>query len=387
MINKKKYTIVFLFLISQFMTSQIVINEIDSDTPSIDTKEFIELKSDTPNYSLDGYVMVLFNGSSSGGDSSYFTIDLDGFTTDVNGLLLIGSNGVSPVPQLLISENVIQNGADAVAIYLGSSFDFPEATLATTTNLIDALVYDTSDADDIGLMDLLGVTQQINEGAANNINSIQRANDGSYFVATPTPRQLNDGTGIVLNGVSMSISQDQYNEGDQFDIFFTTEKNVDDELALNFTLNNGTFNETDYTGIISLFIPVGQNTVSTTITLVDDIEDEGDEVLVVSLTSLPTEYLALNDNISIRVIDNDYVVSNWGTPINPTFGNVEGTESAGYYNSLDGLADVQLRQALQDIIAAPGEIRTQTYADIIDILKIADQNPANSNQVWLLYTE
>ena len=384
---KKTVTLVFLLLLSQLVTSQIVINEIDSDTPSIDTKEFIELKSDTPNFSLNGYVVVLFNGSTSGGDSSYFTIDLDGFTTDVNGLLLIGSNGVSPVPQLLISENVIQNGADAVAIYLGSSFDFPEGTLATTSNLIDALVYDTSDADDTVLMDLLGVTQQINEGAANNTNSIQRANDGTYFVATPTPRQLNDGTGVVLNGVSMSVAQDQYNEGDQFEILFTTEQNVGAELALNLSLNNGTFNETDYTGIISLVIPTGQNTVSTTITLVDDIEDEGDEVLVVSLTSLPTEYLALNDNVDIRVVDNDYVVSNWGTPINPTFGNVEGTQPTGYYNSLDGLADVQLREAIQNIIAAPGEIRTQTYADIIDILKKADQNPANSNQVWLLYTE
>ena len=386
---KKTYSLVFLFLISQFVTSQIVINEIDSDTPSIDTKEFVELKSDTPNFSLNGYVMVLFNGSSNGGDSSYFTIDLDGFTTDVNGLLLIGSNGVSPVPQLLISENVIQNGADAAAIYLGSSIDFPEGTLATATNLIDALVYDTSDADDTDLMVLLGLTEQINEGLNGNkdTESIQRANDGSYFVATPTPRQLNDGTGIVLNGVNISIAETQYNEGDQFEILFTTEQNVDAELALNFTLNNGTFNEMDYSGIISLVIPVGQNAVSTTITLVDDDQDEGDEVLVVSLTSLPTDYLALTDNIDIRVVDNDYVVANWGTPLNPTFGNVEGTQPIGYYNSLDGLADIQLRQALQNIIANSEEIRTQTYADIIDILKKADQNPANSNQVWLLYTE
>ena len=137
---RKTYSLGFLFLMSQFATGQIVISEIDSDTPSIDTKEFIELKSDTPNFSLNGYVVVLFNGSSNGGDSSYFTIDLDGFITDVNGLLLIGSNGVSPVPQLLISENIIQNGPDAVAIYTGSSLDFPEGTLATTNNLINALL-------------------------------------------------------------------------------------------------------------------------------------------------------------------------------------------------------------------------------------------------------
>ena len=386
---KKTYSLGFLFLMSQFVTSQIVINELDTDTPSTDTQEFIELKSDTPNYSLDNFVIVLFNGSESGGNSSYFTIDLNGYSTDVNGLLLIGSNDVAPVPQLLISPAVIQNGPDAVAIYTGSSLDFPEGTLATTNNLIDALMYDTNDADDTDLMALLGLAEQINEGLNGNkdTESIQRANDGSYFVATPTPRQLNDGTGIVLNGVNISIAETQYNEGAQIEILFTTEQNVDAELALNFTLNNGTFNETDYTGIISLVIPVGQNAVSTIITLVDDDQDEGDEVLVVSLTSLPTEYLALTDNIDIRVVDNDYVVANWGTPLNPTFGNVEGTQPIGYYNSLDGLADMQLRQALQNIIANSGEVRTQTYADIIDILKKADQNPANSNQVWLLYTE
>lgn len=126
-----------------------------------------------PNFDLDGFVLVFFNGSTSGADSSYFAIDLDGFTTDVNGLLLIGSNGVTPFPQYLISSNVIQNGADAVAIYQANDFDFPEETLATT-NLIDALVYDTSDTDDAALMALLGITEQINEGSGNNTNSIQR---------------------------------------------------------------------------------------------------------------------------------------------------------------------------------------------------------------------
>jgi len=371
------------------MMGQIVINELDSDTPSTDTKEFIELKTDTPNFPLDGYVVVLFNGSDSGADSSYFTIDLDGFATDVNGLLLIGSNGVSPVPQLLISENVIQNGADAVAIYLGSSSDFPDGTLATTNNLIDALAYDTSDADDTVLMNLLGLTEQVNENLNGNKDneSIQRANDGTYFVGTSTPRQLNDGSGVVLNGLSISIAQNQYNEGENFDIVFTTEQNVTSELNLNVTLNNGTFDETDYSGTVSLMIPVGQNSVSTTITLIDDIIDEGDEVLIVSLVNLPAEYQALNDNIDIRVVDNDFVVAAWGTPVNPTFGTVESTQPTDYYHSLDGLADTALRQALQNIIADPDEVRTQTYADIIDILKKADQNPANSNQVWLVYTE
>jgi Endonuclease I/Secretion system C-terminal sorting domain len=380
-----------LFLFStQCIISQIVINELDSDTPSTDTVEFIELKSNTPNFALDGYVVVLFNGSTNGGDSSYFTIDLDGYSTDVNGLLLIGSSNVSPVPQLLIATNVIQNGADAVAVYLGSWFDFPDGTLATTTNLIDALAYDTSDADDTVLMGLLGLTDQINENANGNKDneSIQRKNDGTYEVKAPTPRQLNDGSGVVLNGVSFSVTQTQYNEGDSFDITFTTEQNVTDSpLNFDIFLNNNTFNTSDFTGNTSLTIPIGQNTTSTTISLVDDVNDEGDEIAIISFVSLPSQYLALNDNVQLRIVDNDFVVAPWGIPTSPTFGIVSSTQPNGYYNSIDGLSDAVLRQALQDIIANPATVRAQTYADIIDILKEADQNPANSNQVWLVYTE
>ena len=182
---KNIITSFFFLFISQLLLSQVVINELDCDSPGIDDKEFIELKSVSPNFALDGYVLVFFNGSTSGADSSYFTIDLDGYTTDQNGLLLIGSNTVTPFPQLLISANLIQNGADAVGVYLGNDTDFPDGTLATTTNLIHALAYDTSDSDDTVLMGLLDLTEQINEGSSGNTNSIQRKNDGTYEVKLP----------------------------------------------------------------------------------------------------------------------------------------------------------------------------------------------------------
>ena len=383
-----------LFVV-QTTYGQLVINELDCDTPSIDDKEFIELKSDTPNFPLDGYVVVLFNGSDSGGNTSYFTIDLDGYTTDVNGLLLIGSNTVSPFPQYLISANVIQNGADAIAIYHASDYDFPSGTLATIDNLIDVLIYGTGDPVDTDMIDIfnddpnLASIQQIDENEnGNQVNeSIQRNNDGTYFVGTPTPRQLNDGSGVVLNGISISVAQTQYNEGDSFDITFTTEQNVDSDLNFDITLDNQTFNASDFTGNTSLTIPSGQNTTSTTISLVDDTDDEGDEVMKISFGSLPVEYLKLNDDIEIRIVDNDFTTAPWGTPINPTYGMVNSTQPTNYYDGLDGLSGTDLRQALQDIIADPNVVRAQTYADVIDILKEADQNPENSNQVWLVYLE
>jgi len=389
----KRLTILLgLILLFQASFGQVVINELDCDTPSTDTLEFVELKSNTTNFALDGYVVVFFNGNpaSSTVNKSYLTIDLDGYSTDVNGLLLIGSTLVSPFPQLIIAANRIQNGADAVAIYQADATDFPEGTLATQTNLIDALMYDTSDSDATALMALLGETVQINENENGNkdTESIQLNNDGTtYTVATPTPRQLNDGSGIVLNGITISVDQNEYDEGDVFDITFTSETNVTENLDLTFSLNNGGFNTSDFTGSTSVTIPNGLNTISTTITLVDDSDDEGDEVMEITLATLPAAYIALNNDIEIRVVDNDFIVAPWGIPTSPTFGTVSSTQPNGYYNSLDGLADVNLRQALQDIIADPNTVRAQTYADVVDILKEADQNPANSNQVWLVYTE
>jgi hypothetical protein len=393
------YRITFLaaLFISQFSFGQVVINELDCDSPGAETMEFLELLSETPNYPLDGFVVVFFNGSVSGGNSSYFTIDLDGYTTDINGLLLIGSNSVSPVPQYLIAENVIQNGPDAVAIYQADDLDFPEGTVATIDNLVDVLMYDTDDADDTDMINIFNQhpnftnLQQINEGPGNNPNSIQRFVDEfdvvTYTSTTPTPRQLNDGSGVILNGISISVSQTQYNEDAVFDITFTAEQNVTETLNFDILLDNGTFNASDFTGNTSMTINVGQNITSTTITLIDDSDDEGDEVMSVRFASLPAQYLALNNNLQIRVIDNDFTVAAFGTPTNPTYGIVSSTQPNGYYDSLDGLTDTNLRQALQDIVAEEGVVRAQTYADIVDILKEADQNPANSNQVWLLYTE
>ena len=146
----KFWTLAVLLLSTAFAKAQILINELDADTQSTDTQEFIELKTDTPFQSLDGYIMVLFNGSSStttGEGRAYFVEDLDGLTSDENGLVLIGMPRVSPVPQRIFFNDNFQNGADAVGIYIGEPADFPEGnSFATTTNLIDALVYETSDA-------------------------------------------------------------------------------------------------------------------------------------------------------------------------------------------------------------------------------------------------
>ncbi|MBC7885938.1 MAG: endonuclease [Saprospiraceae bacterium] len=392
----KFYSILFIFTLytfnSLFSQSAIVINELDCDTPGVDDKEFVELKSTVPNFSLDGYVLVFFNGSDNGGNTSYLTLDLEGYKTDINGVFLVGSSTVTPFPQYSIPVNVIQNGADAVAVYKADAEDFPDGTLAyVDSTLIDVLLYDTNDADVESMIAIFRAfdpgIQQINEGNTNNTNSIQRHNDGSYFAGVPTPRRLNDGTGVILNGVRTIFNQTQYNEGESFEIVFTTEHNVETDLLFEFSLNNENFNASDYVGITNLIILKGQNTVSTTITLIDDAFDEGDEVLLLMITGIPANYLLLNNNVTIRIVDNDFRIANFGTPTHPTFGKVLGTQPNDYYSDLQGLADNELRDALQSILADTSIVRFQTYDDVIDILKQSDQNPENSNQIWLVYLE
>ena len=196
----------------------IVINEIDSDTPSFDNAEFIELfDGGSGNTSLDGLVLVFFNGGV--GNQSYLTIDLTGFSTDANGYFVIGDPSVNPDLAFGTGVNTsdIQNGPDAVALYAGSASDFPDGTVATTANLIDAVAYDTNDADDIDLLTALGLSVQINEDELGDkdTDSIGRDPNGTGDFAvldSPTPGAANEPVppppppeGIVINEIDADM--------------------------------------------------------------------------------------------------------------------------------------------------------------------------------------
>lgn len=388
----KKLLLLMALTVFSVSSAQIVINELDSDTPSTNDKQFIELKSTAANFSLNGYVLVFFNGTGSLANKSYYVVDLDGLTTDVNGIVVLGNQLVSPVPNKLLTDSTIQTGPDGVAIYLGNATDFPNNTLATTTNLIDALVYDTNDADATALMTALGVTSQIDENAngAQTTQSIQRKNDGTYETKAPTPGANNDGSGFVFNGITISTSTavaGQVTEGSSMNIIFTTQTPITAPLNFTFSINTGTINNADYTGSTSVSMAIGASSFTATINLVDDVLDEGDETIIIKFGTLSSQYNRINDLIEIRVIDNDFVVSAWGTPLNPTYGIVTPTTPAGYYSSLEGKSGTALKQAIQDIIANPSVVHAHNYGDIETILKKSDQNPLNSNQVWLMYVE
>ena len=186
----KKITFLFFFLICLGSFAQ-VINEVDADTPGVDKAEFIEIKH-TPNTALDGHVIVLYNGSD---DQSYAAFDLDGYSTDANGFFILANTAIAQTGDLdMGTQDKIQNGADAVALYTGDDTDFPNDTPATTNNLVSVVMYDTSYSDDTDLMAALGVTIQYNEAENSDKDnqSIQRKDDGTYGTANSTFRAEND---------------------------------------------------------------------------------------------------------------------------------------------------------------------------------------------------
>ena len=178
-----------------------VINEVDADNPSTDTAEFIELfDGGNGNTPLDGYSLVLFNGSN---DSSYQTFDLDGQMTNAQGYFVLCGDAESVANcdlEVSPNSNLIQNGADAVALYQADATDFPNSSSITQVGLVDALVYDTNDNDDGALLGLLNPNQpQVNEGGAGDKDnhSNQRCgelttqNTDGYIQTTPTPGLAN----------------------------------------------------------------------------------------------------------------------------------------------------------------------------------------------------
>ena len=199
----------------------VVINEIDSDQAGTDTAEFVEIyDGGSGDTSLSGLVVVFYNGSN---DESYAAFDLDGFSTNAVGYFTLG-NAALPGVDLVFNAGTMQNGADAVAIYVGDASSFPSGTHVTTADLIDALVYDTNDADDPGLLALLNPSQpQINEDAGGNgeTNSNQRCPNGlggarntaTYNQFAPTPDSANVCI-VATPPPALSINDVSVNEGD-----------------------------------------------------------------------------------------------------------------------------------------------------------------------------
>ncbi len=288
----------------------LVINEVDADTPGTDTAEFVELYNrGTEPIDLADYVLVFYNGSN---DQSYYSVDLDGFTLAPGGFFLVGNTGVNGAA-INFPDNGLQNGADAVALYRSDAASFPNNTPVTGTDLVDALVYDTDDADDAGLLAALGQTVQYNENenGTKDAQSIQRVPDGSdtFVVADPTPT-----SGVPTGEATFAFGADEYStmEGEE-GLIVTVVINGDatEETAVRVRLAPGTLANSgdlsDFTAETVTF-PAGTTdgtSMEVVITATQDDMIEGLENAMLYLEDPADESGIALDRVNILIEDDD----------------------------------------------------------------------------------
>lgn len=199
--------------------AQVVINEVDSEMAGIDLTEFVELFGPA-NASLDGMSLVFLNGTT---DAVYQSFSLDGLSLNADGFFLAGGSGLSNV-DLLLPDNFMQPGGDAVALYNNTVDAFPIGSPVTGADLLDAMVYGNSSPTDWQLIDALVPGQtQINENSngAASYQSSARIPDGgapfdqsAYVQQTPSPGSTNvlqcDGGFLeVSNPANLQVCADQ----------------------------------------------------------------------------------------------------------------------------------------------------------------------------------
>jgi hypothetical protein len=218
----------------------------DALVTNTETTEFIELyDGGIGNTPLDNLVVVLFNGEL---DQSYKTFDLEGFMTNAEGYFVIGGDGLTNADIMVSETDWLADGTDAVALYMGESTAFPFGTPVTSLRLLDAVVYDTDDASDTGLLSLLNQEQpQINEGGADAENhSIGRCENGAggprntnhYRKVAPTPGTANHCQADL--SLTLTDSVDPINTGTEFSYILTI-NNVGPDVASHLQVENTLF--------------------------------------------------------------------------------------------------------------------------------------------------
>ena len=173
----------------------VVINEVDA----VGTAEFIEIfDGGSGNTSLNDVTLVFYQGSD---DTIYNIIDLSANNTDGNGYLLIGD--ASLTPDIAMAANSLNDDASAVAIYFNNASNYNIGDAVSTTDIIDALVYDSGQIDDPELLLLLNAGQaQINENANSNVATESNArcpNGSGGALNTSTYNQTSPTAGTINN--------------------------------------------------------------------------------------------------------------------------------------------------------------------------------------------
>ena len=278
------------------------INEIESNQDGNDTMEFIELyDGGVGNSSLDGLILVFVNGSD---DLVSFrpNFDLDGFTTDADGYFVVGNIPEADVNFNSASNN-IENGADAVVLYMGAAADFGEDATPPPNdiNLIDVVRYGNGQADDLELFNLYG-GDQIDEDANGDFEneSIQRNPDGdaAFVTAPPTPGASNDQDPII----TLTIDPSTILESDGAEASFAqVELREVLDAAVTFTVVID--DNTEISGPTSFTIPAGDDFFEFPLNAVDDNDIDGPQIVTITVSAV-----GFQDGIATIAVGDDDIV-------------------------------------------------------------------------------
>lgn len=289
--------------------AEIVINEIDVDQ-NVDTLEFVELyDGGIGNISLNGYTIAFYNGST---NQIYNVFDLDGYSTDENGYFVLGNTAIAQA-SLNFANGNLQDGADAVALYIDDAVNLAVGTFVTTNNLSDAIVYGTDDATDDDLLPLLNPGQnQVDEDAygLKKYHSCSRIPNGSggfrntdtFEPATPTPGAVNEGA-VHLIYSNNTFTENIANDGS---ISNTIEVELQNQtFALSGTLTAGV-------AYNSLNVPAGLNLI---------VNANTDTTLQIDLVGNANSHIESDDvsNLQIVFLDAVYNGSTANTVVNNSY--------------------------------------------------------------------
>ena len=76
------------------------------------------------------------------------------YRTNSSGFIVIGNKDVSPLPDIIIPDN-IHDGPDAVILYYANLLDFPRGSPMSNDSIVDALVYGSEDSEADSLLQSL----------------------------------------------------------------------------------------------------------------------------------------------------------------------------------------------------------------------------------------
>ncbi|WP_411847646.1 lamin tail domain-containing protein [Roseibacillus persicicus] len=267
------------------LSGEVLLNEIDADTPGTDNAEFVELYQvpGPGDASLNGYALVFFNGAD-GSDSAYRVMDLNGYSFSPSGYFVVGDSGVANVDLSFgpgAETDHIQNGTDAVALYSGLTAE--EFVAGTRTgpvdnlDLVDFIIYRGGTEEDSSLSSVFPPSDQPDEdlNGEKSLQSIQRNPDGgfNFIAAAPSPGQTNTQLPRI-KVVPSPVQVDEDAGAGASTIVVTREGSLDSSLSVNI-ISTGSLTRISAPPTTAFF-GVGVDQISFSIDTIPNTSIEGD---------------------------------------------------------------------------------------------------------------